>query len=129
MYSNEELNAIHSSKVGFEFEFFANESLDSAKESLSRTLNKKIRIEEKAHSDFAPTEDVFKMEPDNSGSMLLLVVKQMRTNSNVRNRWFIFSSNREPLESASQLSKDCPMILTLKRSIDTSKNCGIAMVP
>ena len=67
MYSNEELNAIHSSKVGFEFEFFANESLDSAKESLSRTLNKKIRIEEKAHSDFAPTEDVFKMEPDNSG--------------------------------------------------------------
>jgi len=67
MYSNEELNAIHSSKVGFEFEFFANESIDSAKESLSRTLNKKIRIEEKAHSDFAPTEDVFKMEPDNSG--------------------------------------------------------------
>ena len=67
MYSNEELNAIHSSKIGFEFEFFANESLDSAKESLSRTLNKKIRIEEKAHSDFAPTEDVFKMEPDNSG--------------------------------------------------------------
>jgi hypothetical protein len=67
MYSNEELNAIHSSKVGFEFEFFANESLDSAKESLSRTLNKKIRIEEKSHSDFAPTEDVFKMEPDNSG--------------------------------------------------------------
>lgn len=67
MYTNEELNAIHSSKIGFEFEFFANESLDSAKESLSRTLNKKIRIEEKAHSDFAPTEEVFKMEPDNSG--------------------------------------------------------------
>lgn len=67
MYTNEELNAIHGSKIGFEFEFFANEDLDSTKDSLSRTLNKKIRIEEKAHSDFAPTEDVFKMEPDNSG--------------------------------------------------------------
>lgn len=67
MYTNEELNAIHGSKIGFEFEFFANEDLDSTKDSLSRTLNKKIRIEEKAHSDFTPTEDVFKMEPDNSG--------------------------------------------------------------
>ena len=67
MYSNEELNAIHASKIGFEFEFFANEDLNSAKDSLTRALNKKIRIEEKAHSDFAPTEDVFKLEPDNSG--------------------------------------------------------------
>lgn len=67
MYSNEQLNAIYSSKVGFEFEFFANEDIQEAKTSIANTLNKKIRIEDKAHSDFAPTDEVFKMEPDNSG--------------------------------------------------------------
>jgi len=67
MYSNEQLIAIHNSKIGFEFEFFAKTDLKEVKESLTRTLNKKIRIEEKAHSDFSPSEDVFKLEPDNSG--------------------------------------------------------------
>lgn len=67
MYSNQQLNAIHYSKIGFEFEFFANQDINKAKEDLSRVLNKKIRIEDKAHSDFAPTGDVFKLEPDNSG--------------------------------------------------------------
>jgi hypothetical protein len=67
MYSNEQLNAIYSSKVGFEFEFFANEDIQEAKTSIANTLNKKIRIEDKAHSDFTPTDEVFKMEPDNSG--------------------------------------------------------------
>ena len=67
MYSNEQLNAIYSSNIGFEFEFFANEDIQKAKDSIANTLNKKIRIEEKAHSDFAPSGDVFKMEPDNSG--------------------------------------------------------------
>ena len=67
MYTNEQLNAIYSSLVGFEFEFFSNYELNKTKESLKDILNKKIRIEEKAHSDFKPTEDVFKLEPDNSG--------------------------------------------------------------
>ncbi len=67
MYSNEQLNAIHSSKIGFEFEFFSNENLDNTKDNLAQTLNKTIRVEEKAHSDFAPTQDIFKLEPDNSG--------------------------------------------------------------
>ena len=67
MYSNQQLNAIHYSKIGFEFEFFANQDINKAKEDLSRVLSKKIRIEDKAHSDFAPTGDVFKLEPDNSG--------------------------------------------------------------
>ena len=31
MYSNEQLNAIHSSKIGFEFEFFSNENLELSK--------------------------------------------------------------------------------------------------
>ena len=64
MYSNKQLNAIHNSKIGFEFEFFANQDITKAKEDLSRVLNKKIRIESKAHSDFAPSGDVFKLEPD-----------------------------------------------------------------
>ena len=67
MYTNEQLNAIHFSKIGFEFEFFANCKIDEVKTSLCQTLDKKIRIEEKAHSDFAPTDKTFKLEPDNSG--------------------------------------------------------------
>ena len=67
MYSNEQLNAIYSSKIGLEFEFFANEGLEEVKHNLSNVLNKQIRIEEKAHSDFTPTDKTFKLEPDNSG--------------------------------------------------------------
>ena len=67
MYTNEQLNAIHSSKIGFEFEFFSKEDINETRLSLSNALNKKIRIEEKAHSDFVPTDEVYKLEPDNSG--------------------------------------------------------------
>ena len=67
MYSNEQLNAIHFSKIGFAFEFFANESFRLAKEDLSNALGKKIRIKERDHVDFLPSSEVFKMEPDNSG--------------------------------------------------------------
>ena len=67
MYTNEQLNAIHSSKIGFEFEFFSKEDLNETRLSLSNALGKKIRIEEKAHSDFIPTDEVYKLEPDNSG--------------------------------------------------------------
>tara|TARA_R110001599_G_scaffold283214_1_gene485090 strand:+ start:1116 stop:2408 length:1293 start_codon:yes stop_codon:yes gene_type:complete len=79
MYSNEQLNAIYSSKIGLEFEFFANEGLDEVKHSLSNTLNKQIRIEEKAHSEFTPTDEIFKLEPDNSGGtgMIELVTGPM----------------------------------------------------
>lgn len=67
MYTNEQLNAIYSSKIGLEFEFFANEGMDEVKRSISQTLNKQIRVEDKAHSDFTPTDEIFKLEPDNSG--------------------------------------------------------------
>ena len=79
MYSSEQLNAIHLSKVGFEFEFFSDSDLTKTKEDLTRTLGKKIRIEDKAHSDFKPSADVFKMEPDNSGGtgMIELVTGPM----------------------------------------------------
>jgi hypothetical protein len=79
MYTNEQLNAIYASKIGLEFEFFANEGLDEVKRSLSNALNKEIRIEEKAHSDFAPSDEIFKLEPDNSGGtgMIELVTGPM----------------------------------------------------
>jgi hypothetical protein len=67
MYTNEQLNAIHFSKIGFEFEFFSNKDISETKDSLARSLDKRLRIEEKAHSDFTPTDKTFKLEPDNSG--------------------------------------------------------------
>jgi hypothetical protein len=82
MYSNEQLIAIHNSKIGFEFEFYAKDNLTNVKESLTRSLNKKIRIEEKSHSDYTPTEDVFKLEPDFSGGsgMIELVTGPLHFN-------------------------------------------------
>jgi len=79
MYTNEQLNAIYSSKIGLEFEFFANEGMDEVKYSLSNALNKQIRIEEKAHSEFTPSDEIFKLEPDNSGGsgMIELVTGPM----------------------------------------------------
>jgi|TARA_R110000796_G_scaffold193731_1_gene310181 hypothetical protein len=79
MYTNEQLNAIYSSKIGLEFEFFANEALDEVKYNLSNALNKQIKIEEKAHSEFTPTDEIFKLEPDNSGGtgMIELVTGPM----------------------------------------------------
>ena len=79
MYTNEQLNAIYGSKIGIEFEFFAKEGLDEVKRSLSNSLNKQIRIEEKAHSEFVPSDEIFKLEPDNSGGtgMIELVTGPM----------------------------------------------------
>ena len=79
MYTNEQLNAIYASKIGLEFEFFANEGLDEVKRSLSIALNKRIQVEEKAHSDFTPSNETFKLEPDNSGGtgMIELVTGPM----------------------------------------------------
>jgi len=79
MYTNEQLNAIYASKIGLEFEFFANEGLDEVKRSLSNSLSKEIRIEEKAHSEFTPSDEIFKLEPDNSGGsgMIELVTGPM----------------------------------------------------
>ena len=79
MYTNEQLNALHFSNIGFEFEFFSKETVEEVKNSLSPALNKKIRIEEKSHSDFKPTPKTFKLEPDNSGGsgMIELVTGQL----------------------------------------------------
>lgn len=53
--------------VGVEFEFFSNISIEDTSKKLGALLDKKIRVEEKAHSDFEPTDKEFKLEPDMSG--------------------------------------------------------------
>lgn len=63
---------LNSALVGVEFEFYSNLSLEDTQKSLQDLLNRKIQLEEKAHSDFQPTDKVFKMEPDMSGGKGLI---------------------------------------------------------
>jgi hypothetical protein len=58
--------------VGVEFEFFSNLSIDETSKQLAKLLDKKIRVETKAHSDFEVTADEFKIEPDMSGGAGLM---------------------------------------------------------
>jgi len=58
--------------VGVEFEFYSNHSIEKTSKELGALLNKKIRVEEKAHSDFEPTDKEFKIEPDMSGGENLM---------------------------------------------------------
>ena len=58
---------LNASLIGLEFEFYSDLSIEETQKSLSQLLGKKIRVEDKAHSDFQPTVDEFKLEPDMSG--------------------------------------------------------------
>lgn len=58
--------------VGVEFEFYSNLSIEETAKQLGQLLDKKIRIETKAHSDFEVTADEFKIEPDMSGGVKLM---------------------------------------------------------
>lgn len=75
MYSNEQLNAIHSSNLGFSFEFFTKDKLDLVKESITSALNKKIRVEDISHKGFTPSRDVFKIELDSLGGAGMFTLK------------------------------------------------------
>ena len=59
-------------RVGVEFEFYSNKDISSTARDLATLLSKKIRVEDKAHSDFVPTEHEFKIEPDMSGGEKLM---------------------------------------------------------
>ena len=67
MYTNEQLNAIHYSKIGIKFEFFSKFDFKKTKEDLSNLFGKKIRVQEKTHNYFSPTYDTWKIEHDNLG--------------------------------------------------------------
>ena len=58
--------------VGVEFEFYSNLSIEETAKQIGEMLDKKIRIETKAHSDFQPTAKEFKIEPDMSGGEKLM---------------------------------------------------------
>jgi hypothetical protein len=63
---------LNASQMGIEFEFYSNLELDETHKSVSEILGRKIKLEDKAHSDFQPSADVFKMEPDMSGGAGLI---------------------------------------------------------
>lgn len=63
---------LFTSVLGFEFEFYSKMDANQTKRSLSKILGKKILIFEKVHSDFKPTAEVFKLEPDYSGGRKMM---------------------------------------------------------
>lgn len=63
---------LNAALMGIEFEFYSNFDLEATKKSLEELLDRKIRLEDKAHSDFVPTADEFKIEPDMSGGKGLM---------------------------------------------------------
>lgn len=65
---------IQNSTIGIEVEFIREEkfTLSQIKKELQKLLGVKIRLEDKHHSDFVPTEEEFKMEPDFSGGKNLV---------------------------------------------------------
>jgi len=58
---------LNAALMGVEFEFYSNFDLEVTRKSLAKLLDRKIRLEEKAHSDFVPSAEEFKIEPDMSG--------------------------------------------------------------
>ena len=65
-------SVLNASQIGVEFEFYSNLELEETQKQLSVLLNRKIQLEDKAHSDFQPSAEVFKMEPDMSGGKGLI---------------------------------------------------------
>lgn len=70
--SSDTNNILFNSIVGTEIEFYSNFNIDETKDSLVSLLNKKILVFKKAHSEFVPTGDTFKLEPDFSGGEKLI---------------------------------------------------------
>lgn len=63
---------LNAALMGVEFEFYSNLDLEATQKSLATLLDRKIRLEDKAHSDFQPSAEEFKMEPDMSGGKGLI---------------------------------------------------------
>ena len=66
------ISVLNGSQIGIEFEFYSDLGVEKTKDALSKLLNRKIRLEDKAHSDFQPSSEVFKIEPDMSGGKGLM---------------------------------------------------------
>ena len=72
MLNQQNKDILLNSQIGFEFEFYSNTSVEETAKSMEQLLGRKIQIEKKAHSDFQPSDKVFKMEPDMSGGAGLI---------------------------------------------------------
>lgn len=63
---------LNAALMGIEFEFYSNLDLEDTRKKLADLLGRKIRLEDKAHSEFQPSPEEFKMEPDMSGGKGLI---------------------------------------------------------
>ena len=63
---------LNAALMGIEFEFYSNLDLEDTRKKLADLLGRKIRLEDKAHSEFQPSSEEFKMEPDMSGGKGLI---------------------------------------------------------
>jgi len=63
---------LNAALMGIEFEFYSKKNLEETQKMLEDLLGLPISLEEKAHSDFQPTDKHFKMEPDMSGGSGLI---------------------------------------------------------
>lgn len=72
MINSDNKDILLNSQAGIEFEFYSNHSVEKTAEMLEKELGRKMQVEDKAHSDFVPTDKVFKLEPDMSGGAGLI---------------------------------------------------------
>lgn len=63
---------LNAALIGIEFEFYSNKNLEETHKQIESLLGLPISLEDKAHSDFQPSADHFKMEPDMSGGSGLI---------------------------------------------------------
>jgi hypothetical protein len=71
-YDSPRESILNAALMGVEFEFYSNFDPEETRKSLVKLLDRKIRLEDKAHSDFQPSAEEFKMEPDMSGGKGLI---------------------------------------------------------
>ena len=71
-YNSDRVSILNAALVGIEFEFYSNLDLETTCDKLSKLLGREIRLETKAHSEFQPSDKIFKIEPDMSGGKGLL---------------------------------------------------------
>jgi len=71
-YDSPRESILNAALMGVEFEFYSNIGLEETRKSLVKLLDRKIRLEDKAHSEFQPSAEEFKMEPDMSGGKGLI---------------------------------------------------------
>lgn len=68
-FSEKELKVLNASQIGIEFELYSLMPKKDMVASLEKATGKKIKWINQYHSEFVPTDKVYKLEPDFSGGM------------------------------------------------------------